>query len=67
MAFVAGGRFEAFWEWDLKPWDVAAGAVIVAAAGGTVTAIDGSPLDIANGSVLASNAAVHAEMQALLN
>jgi myo-inositol-1(or 4)-monophosphatase len=66
LAFVAAGRFEAFWEWDLRPWDMAAGAVIIEAAGGTVSAIDGSPLDIANGSVLGSNAAVHAEMQALL-
>jgi myo-inositol-1(or 4)-monophosphatase len=66
IAFVAGGRFEAFWEWDLKPWDVAAGAVIVEAAGGTVSAIDGSPLDIANGSILATNGPTHAEMKQLL-
>jgi myo-inositol-1(or 4)-monophosphatase len=66
VAFVAAGRFEAFWEWDLKPWDMAAGAVIVAAAGGTVTAIDGSPLDLANGSILATNGTTHAEMQRLL-
>ncbi len=66
IAFVAAGRFEAFWEWDLKPWDVAAGAVIVAAAGGVVTAVEGTPLDIAAGSVLASNGAVHAEMRSLL-
>jgi len=37
MAYVACGRFDAFWEYDLKPWDVAAGAVIVKEAGGTVT------------------------------
>jgi myo-inositol-1(or 4)-monophosphatase len=67
IAFVAGGRFEAFWEWDLKPWDMAAGAVIVAAAGGTVSAIDGSPLDIAAGSILATNGTTHAEMRGLLS
>jgi myo-inositol-1(or 4)-monophosphatase len=66
IAFVAAGRFEAFWEWDLKPWDLAAGAVIVEAAGGTVTAIDGSPLDLANGSILATNGTVHPEMRRLL-
>jgi myo-inositol-1(or 4)-monophosphatase len=66
IAFVAAGRFEAFWEWDLKPWDMAAGAVILAAAGGTVSAIDGSRLDIANGSILATNGATHAEMRRLL-
>jgi myo-inositol-1(or 4)-monophosphatase len=37
MVYVACGRFDAFWEYDLKPWDVAAGAVIVKEAGGTVT------------------------------
>lgn len=66
IAFVAGGRFEAFWEWDLKPWDVAAGAVIVVAAGGRVSTIAGSALDITAGSVLASNGTVHDEMRALL-
>jgi myo-inositol-1(or 4)-monophosphatase len=66
LAFVAAGRFEAFWDWDLKPWDMAAGAVIVEAAGGRVTGINGAPLDIAVGSVLASNGATHAEMLHLL-
>lgn len=66
VAFVAAGRFEAFWEWDLKPWDMAAGAVIVAAAGGTVTGIDGLALDIARGSILATNGRTHAEMLRLL-
>jgi myo-inositol-1(or 4)-monophosphatase len=66
IAFVATGRFEAFWEWDLKPWDMAAGALIVESAGGTVTAIDGSALDLTAGSILASNGATHAEMQKLL-
>ncbi|MGD0472078.1 MAG: inositol monophosphatase family protein [Candidatus Velthaea sp.] len=66
IAFVAAGRFESFWEWDLNPWDMAAGVVIVEAAGGTVTAIDGSPLDLTNGSILASNGATHDEMVGLL-
>lgn len=66
IAFVAAGRFESFWEWDLKPWDVAAGAVIVEAAGGRVTAIDGSPFDLTAGSVLASNGRTHDEMIGLL-
>jgi myo-inositol-1(or 4)-monophosphatase len=66
IAFVAAGRFEAFWEWDLKPWDMAAGALIVECAGGTVSAIDGSAFDLAAGSILASNARTHAEMIRLL-
>jgi myo-inositol-1(or 4)-monophosphatase len=66
LAFVAAGRFDAFWEWDLKPWDVAAGALLIEEAGGRAGAIAGGPLDIANGSILASNGAVHAEMERLL-
>ena len=41
LAYVACGRFDAFWEYDLKPWDVAAGAVIISEAGGTVTDYNG--------------------------
>jgi myo-inositol-1(or 4)-monophosphatase len=66
LAFVAAGRFDAFWEWDLKPWDVAAGAVIVAEAGGRVGALTGGALDIADGSILASNGSIHDEMETLL-
>ena len=66
LAMVAAGRFDAFWERDLKPWDVAAGALIITEAGGTVSAMDGNPLALAAGSILATNGAVHTEMQALL-
>ncbi len=66
LAFVAAGRFDAFWEWDLKAWDVAAGALLIDEAGGRAGAIDGGALDIADGSILASNGAVHAEMERLL-
>lgn len=66
LAFVAAGRFEAFWEFDLKAWDVAAGALIVREAGGTVSAIGGGPFDLDAGSVLATNGKVHAEMLAAL-
>ena len=59
LALVAAGRFDAFWEWDLKPWDVAAGALLIAEAGGRVSAIDGSPFDIATGSIAAANAPLH--------
>lgn len=62
LAFVARGRFEAFWEYDLKAWDVAAGALLVREAGGRVTAIDGGAFTVAGGSVLATNDAVHLEM-----
>jgi myo-inositol-1(or 4)-monophosphatase len=62
LAFVAAGRFEAFWEFDLKAWDVAAGALIVREAGGTVTATDGASFAVDAGSVLGTNGRVHAEM-----
>ncbi len=66
LALVAAGRFDGFWEWDLKPWDVAAGALIIAEAGGTVTAIDGSPFAIADGSIVATNGALHQDLRAVL-
>jgi len=67
LAMVAAGRFDAFWEWDLKPWDVAAGALLIAEAGGRVTAIDGSAFDLAAGSVAASNGRLHPELCANLD
>ncbi|HEV2737902.1 MAG TPA: inositol monophosphatase family protein [Candidatus Elarobacter sp.] len=66
LAFVAAGRYDAFWEWDLKAWDVAAGALLIEEAGGRAGAIGGGPLDIANGSIVASNGLLHAEMERLL-
>jgi myo-inositol-1(or 4)-monophosphatase len=62
LAFVAAGRFDAFWEFDLSAWDVAAGAIIVREAGGTVSSIDGSTFDVAGGSTLATNGRTHREM-----
>ena len=62
LALVAAGRFDAFWEWDLKPWDVAAGALLIEEAGGRVSAIDGGPHRLDGGSIAASNGLVHAEL-----
>ena len=55
MAYVACGRFDAFWEYDLKPWDVAAGAVIVKEAGGTVTDYKGGDNSLFGREIVASN------------
>ncbi len=66
LAAVAMGRFDAFWEWSLKPWDVAAGTLIVREAGGTISSIDGSVFDIAEGSILATNGHIHAELAAVI-
>lgn len=62
LCYVAAGRFDAFWEHKLQPWDVAAGALIVEEAGGHLTTIDGGPFYSRAGSVLATNGHVHAEM-----
>lgn len=67
LAAVAAGRFDAFWEFDLHTWDVAAGAVMVREAGGEVSAIEGGPFSVGGGSILASNGLVHREMGAMLN
>jgi myo-inositol-1(or 4)-monophosphatase len=55
MAYVACGRFDAFWEYDLKPWDVAAGAVIVKEAGGTVTDYKGGSNYLFGREIVAGN------------
>jgi myo-inositol-1(or 4)-monophosphatase len=60
LADVACGRFEAFWELKLAPWDIAAGHLLVREAGGVITTMDGSPCPIDHTSVVAGNPAMHA-------
>lgn len=55
LAYVACGRFDAFWEYKLKPWDVAAGVVIVKEAGGTITDFKGGNGFLFGQEILASN------------
>lgn len=55
MAYVACGRFDAFWEYDLKPWDVAAGVIIVREAGGVVKDFDGGEDFLFGRTILASS------------
>jgi myo-inositol-1(or 4)-monophosphatase len=62
LCYVAAGRFDGFWEKRLQPWDVAGGALIVAEAGGNVTAMSGAPFTSREGSVLASNGLIHNQM-----
>jgi len=59
LAAVAAGRFEAFWETVLSPWDIAAGIVLVREAGGVVTDLAGAPCPVARTGVVAGNAALH--------
>ena len=62
LCYVAAGRFDGYWEAKIQPWDVAAGALIVAEAGGRVTTIGGEPFRSRAGSVLATNGLIHQQM-----
>jgi len=67
LAYVSCSRTDGFWEFGLKAWDVAAGALLVEEAGGRVTNMDGSPLDLHGGNIVASNRRIHAEIVATLD
>ena len=66
LCYVAAGRLDGFWECKLKPWDVAAGSLIVAEAGGRVTNYVGNPYSVYEHRILASNGLVHDDMISLL-
>jgi len=55
LAYVAAGRLDGYWEAGLKPWDIAAGVLLVQEAGGMVTDIEGRTVDLEKGDVLATN------------
>ncbi len=59
LAWVAAGRFDGFWERDLKPWDLAAGLLLVTEAGGKVTDADGGDDILGSGGVCAANLEIH--------
>jgi myo-inositol-1(or 4)-monophosphatase len=66
LAYVAAGRYEGFWEIGLKPWDIAAGMIIVREAGGYVSDFDGPQNPLDSGNVVAGNDHLHAPLTALL-
>ncbi|HWP23311.1 MAG TPA: inositol monophosphatase family protein [Candidatus Binatia bacterium] len=62
LCYLACGRIDGFWELKLKPWDTAAGALIVAEAGGKFSDFSGKPFSIHGEQTLASNGLIHDEM-----
>jgi myo-inositol-1(or 4)-monophosphatase len=64
LAYVACGRYEAFWEFNLNPWDTAAGVLLVEESGGKVTNFTNGPFAISSREVLASNVLIHDELLA---
>lgn len=63
---LAAGRLDAYWEWSLQPWDLAAATLIVSEAQGTVSRLDGSEFDLFRGQVLATNTSLHRKFVELL-
>ena len=66
LAYVAAGRLDAFWEFGLKSWDIAAGALLIREAGGIVSAIDGSEDYLDQGHVLSGSPRIYAALATLL-
>lgn len=62
LCYLAHGKVEAFYEIDLKPWDVAAGILIVQEAGGQISNVYGAPFDFDDKSIVASNGKVHQQL-----
>jgi myo-inositol-1(or 4)-monophosphatase len=67
LAWIAAGRVDGYWERTLKPWDLAAGLVLVREAGGFVTDCDGREEIFAKGHIVAGNEAIHKGLLSLLN
>jgi len=67
LAYTACGRLEAFWEFGLNPWDMAAGSLLIEEAGGTASGMRGEPLDVNGQYLLADNGLVHQEILGLFD
>ncbi|NGY04537.1 inositol monophosphatase family protein [Solimonas terrae] len=66
LAYVAAGRLDGYWEFNLKPWDIAAGIVMVQEAGGIVRSLDGSDDVLKHGHILATTLKLGDELTQLL-
>lgn len=67
LAYVAAGRLDIYWEAGLRPWDIAAGYLLVQEAGGLATDISGATVSLEKGDILASNPHLHGEVCTLLS
>jgi myo-inositol-1(or 4)-monophosphatase len=67
LAYVACGKFDGFYAPNLRPWDAAAGVLLVQEAGGTITNLDGSPYNLYTPDILATNARIHDAMVNIAN
>ncbi len=66
LCWLAAGRADGYWEFGLKPWDIAAGALIIREAGGRVTGMRGEDLDLAGARIVASNGHIHSQLDEIL-
>ena len=66
LAWVAAGRYDGYWEEGIKPWDIAAGLVILREAGGFASDVSGGKTMLESGSILAGNESVHRALMKLL-
>ena len=65
LAYIAAGRYQAFWEFNLNPWDTSAGSLLVTEAGGRISDFSGGPFQLNSQEVLASNGHIHEELVTL--
>lgn len=67
LCYVASGVFDGFWEINLKPWDIAAGKLLVEEAGGLTSDFNNNPINIYDKQILATNKLIHNDMLKVLN
>jgi myo-inositol-1(or 4)-monophosphatase len=66
MSYVAAGRFDGYWEWELNYWDIAAGIIILKEAGGYVDFMEPGAKNSLKKNVIATNSMIHEELQGAL-
>ena len=66
MSYVAAGRFDGYWEWELNYWDIAAGIVILKEAGGFIEFLEPETINSTMRNVLASNSSIQEELKMAL-